>query len=127
MIKSVLELEFGRVWFSGNILIAELNEGILFDVENNRKLLEIGNETFAGQPYGYISYRKNSYAVNPMVYLESASAPNLKAIAVVSTSEICKQNAVLERQFYKENNQFEVFSELEEAIQWMKMQLKNKA
>lgn len=124
MIKPVLELNFGRVWFMENILIAELDEGILFDVDNNRKLLEIGSETFAEQHYGYISYRKNSYAVNPMVYIESAGAPNLKAIAVVSKSEICKQNAVLERQFYKESNPFEVFTELEEAIQWMKMQLK---
>lgn len=118
-----MELEFGRVWFLENILIAELDEGILFDVENNRKLLQIGSETFREQPYGYISNRKNSYAVNPMVYIESANAPNLKAIAVVSQSEICKQNAVLERQFYKENH-FEVFSNLEEAIDWMKSQLK---
>ncbi len=124
MIKPVLELEFGRVWFLENILIAELDEGILFDVENNRKLLEIGSETFRDQPYGYISNRKNSYAVNPMVYIESANAPYLRAIAVVSKSDICKQNAVLERQFYKENNHFEVFSELEEAIDWMKSHLR---
>lgn len=125
MIKSILKLEFGKVWFLENILIAELDEGILFDVDNNKKLLEIGRETFAEQPYGYISYRKNSYAVNPMVYIESANAPNLKAIAVVSTNELCKQNAVLERQFYKDSNHFEVFSELGEAVEWMKSQLKS--
>ncbi len=71
-----------------------------------------------------ISYRINSYAVNPMVYLESANAPQLKAIAVVSANETCKQNAILERQFYRENNLFEIFSTLEEAIDWMKIQLK---
>jgi hypothetical protein len=123
----MLNLEFGKVWFIDNILIAELDEGILFDVENNKKLLEIGRETFALKPYGYISNRVNSYAVNPMVYLESANAPQLKAIAVVSANETCKQNAILERQFYKENNLFEIFSTLDEAIDWMKKQLKEQS
>lgn len=123
MIEPLLQLEFGKVWFVDNILIAELDEGILFDVDNNRKLLEIGRKTFPKKPYGYISYRKNSYAVNPMVYLESASAPFLKAIAVVSTNETCKKNAILERQFYKDSNSFEIFSTLEEALDWMKIQL----
>ncbi len=125
MIKRALELDFGKVWFKDNILIAELDEGILFDVDNNRTLLEIGSENFPDEPYGYISYRKNSYAVNPMVYKESAHALYLKAIAVVSTNETCKQNAILERQFYKDKNHFEVFSTLEEAILWMKNQLEN--
>ncbi len=123
MIKPVLELDFGKVWFKENILIAELNEGILFDVENNRKLLEIGKETFKGMPYGYISHRVNSYAVNPMVYLESANTTNLKAIAVVTNTVVCKNNAVLEKQFYRDSNSFEIFSNLEEAIDWMRLQL----
>lgn len=124
MIKEVLNLDFGKVWFRDNILIAELNEGILFDVESNRQLLDIGRERFREQSYGYISYRINSYAVNPLVYLESANTPNLKAIAVVSTNEICRNNAVVERQFYNDKNSFEVFSDLEEAILWMNEQLK---
>ncbi len=124
MIKEVLNLDFGKVWFRMNILIAELNEGILFDVESNRLLLDIGKEKFKDQPYGYISYRSNSYAVNPLVYLESANTPNLKAIAVVTTNEICRNNAVVERQFYDNKNAFEVFSDLEEAVLWMNGQLK---
>lgn len=123
MIHPVLELDFGKVWFKDNILIAELNEGILFDVENNRQLLEIGKATFQEGPYGYISHRLNSYAVNPMVYLESANAANLKAIAVVTNSVVCKNNAVLEKQFYRDSNSFEIFSTLDEALQWMSIQL----
>lgn len=124
MTQQVLELDFGKVWFKENILIAEMDEGILFDVENNRKLLTIGRTHFSGESYGYISYRVNSYAVNPMVYLESASTSNLKAIAVVTTNDTCKNNAILERQFYKESNSFEIFSNLEEAVNWMRYQLK---
>lgn len=122
MTKPVVELDFGKVWFKENILIAELNEGILFDVENNRQLLEIGKNIFDNKAYGYISNRVNSYAVNPMVYLESAKKENLKAIAVVTTNVVCRNNAVLEKQFYKDNS-FEIFSTLEEAFIWMKLQL----
>jgi|SRR5690606_27151896 len=123
MIHPVLELDFGKVWFKDNILVAELNEGILFDVENNRQLLEIGKNTFKDKPYGYISNRVNSYAVNPMVYIESARAVNLKAIAVVTNNMVCRNNAVLEKQFYRDNNSFEIFSSLEEALEWMNLQL----
>lgn len=120
MTNTEIKLDFGKITFDDNILIAELNEGILLDVEKNRKLLEIARKTFNNRPYGYISNRVHSYGVNPMVYIESAGTPTLKAIAVVSTNPLCRQNAILERQFYKGSNCFEVFNTLEEAINWIK-------
>ncbi len=125
MTEDIIKLDFGKVWFSEKVLIAELNEGILLDVEQNRKLLEIGRKAFSNKPYGYLSYRKNSYAVNPMVYLESASTTNLKAIAVVTTDDTCRQNAILEKQFFKDSNSFEVFTNVEEAINWLKFRIGN--
>lgn len=125
MTEDIIKLDFGKVWFSENVLIAELNEGILLDVEQNRKLLEMGRKAFSNQPYGYVSYRKNSYAVNPMVYLESASTNNLRAIAVVTTNDTCRQNAFLEKQFFKDRNSFEVFTTLEEALNWLKFRIDN--
>ena len=119
MLESAIAFDFGKVTIIDNILIAELNEGILFDVDNNRKLLNLGNKIFKGMPYGYISNRVNSYAVNPMIYLESSSTKNLKAIAVVSINKVCQQNIVLEKQFYKEENSFEVFDTLEAAMNWI--------
>jgi len=123
MTTTELKLDFGKITFENNILIAEMNEGVLLDVENNRILLEIGRKTFKNGSYGYISNRVNSYGVNPMVYLESASTPTLKAIAVVTTNPLCRQNAILERQFYKDRNSFEIFETLEEAIEWIKYKI----
>jgi hypothetical protein len=120
MIDTELKLDFGKVYIKENILIAELDEGILFDVENNRELLELGRKAFNDQPYGYISHRINSYAVNPMVYKESANTPNLHAIGVVTYNSMCTQSAVLEKQFYKNTNPFEIFSSLDVAIEWIK-------
>ncbi|MBZ9730610.1 hypothetical protein LB467_13020 [Salegentibacter sp. JZCK2] len=124
MITEIMELEFGQVLIFQNILIAELNEGVLFNTNNNQELLNIGKEVFQNKPYGYISLRKNSYAVDPLVYRESARAENLKAIAVVSENELIKLNAhKVERQFYKDADSFEVFDNLEEAINWIKFRI----
>ncbi len=124
MIESTFKLEFGKVSFLDNILIAELNEGILFDIPHNRELLKIGQETFNNQPYGYISNRTNSYSVNPMIHLESANVENLAAIAVVSTNTVVKQNTIIEKQFFRHSSFFEVFETLEEAVVWIEGQLK---
>lgn len=124
MLTKNIELDFGKVTIHENIIIAKLNEGILFDVENNKKLLELGKEIFNQKNYGYISHRVNSYAVDPMVYFESANTKNLKAIAVVSESEMTRRNAdQVERKFYKGNNSFEVFQTLEEAVQWIRTRI----
>ena len=124
MITEIMELEFGQVRIFQNILIAELNEGVLFNADNNSELLKIGTEVFKNRPYGYISLRKNSYAVDPLVYREAALAENLKAIAVVSENELIKLNAHnVERQFYKDSGSFEVFDNLDEAINWIQFRI----
>ncbi len=114
-----IELEFGTIRIQDKLLISELKEGILFDVESNRQLLKLGEEEFRGQPYGYISNRVFSYAVDPMVYRESAAHLPLEAIAVVTNSELGWKSAQLEKNFYKNNNRFEVFRSYEEAVRWM--------
>ncbi|TVZ28492.1 hypothetical protein JM83_3623 [Gillisia sp. Hel_I_86] len=123
MTKSALQLEFGTVTFLDNIQIAELNEGILFDIPHNKELLELARERFNNQLYGYISNRVNSYSVNPMIHLESANVPNLIAIAIVSKNPVVKQNTIIEKQFFRNSSSFEVFETLDEAVHWMKKQL----
>tara|TARA_R100000935_G_C2834113_1_gene167004 strand:+ start:1408 stop:1782 length:375 start_codon:yes stop_codon:yes gene_type:complete len=123
MTTSALELQFGSVSFFNNIQIAELKEGILFDIPHNQEILELARKQFRNQPYGYISNRVNSYSVNPMIHLESANVSNLIAIAVVSKNPLVKQNCIIEKQFFRNSSSFEVFETLEEAINWMKHQL----
>lgn len=118
MIKKI-ELDFGLIYVYDRFLVSELSEGVLLDVQNNRKILEIGTETFQGAAFGYISNRIHSYAVNPMVYRESAEHHQLKAIAVVSQLEMGRKSALLEQQFYTDKNSFQIFRDLEEAKQWM--------
>lgn len=124
MLKNEIKLDFGTAYIHENILIAKLNEGVLFDVDSNQKLLDLGAEIFNGKNYGYISHRVNSYAVDPMVYFESANATNLRAIAVVSENEMTRRNAEeVEKKFYKDNSCFKVFQTLEEAVTWIKTRI----
>lgn len=102
------------------ILVNEMYEGALLDVETNRRILQIGCEHFGKECFGYISHRINSYAVNPMVYRESAEHAQLKAIAVVSEKRMVRESARIEQQFYTNKNCFQIFSSLEEAQVWMK-------
>lgn len=123
--KKIIKLDFGILKIlPNNILVSELNEGILLDVKSNKKLLQIGFDEFQGQPYGYISNRIYSYAVDPMVYKESADYPALTAIAVVSDREIGRKSAQVERSFYSNKNSFEIFSSLDTAVIWIQESLK---
>ena len=119
-----IELECGVIWVHDRILINEMNEGALLDTKTYQMILETGTELFENEPFGYISHRINSYAVNPMVYREFAEHPLLKAIAVVSESKIARENARLEQQFYTNKNAFEIFSSLAEAKLWMQESIK---
>lgn len=119
MIKKI-ELDFGILYVYDKILVSELHEGVLLDVKNNRKILDIGRQTFNEEAFGYISHRINSYAVDPMVYRESAEHPQLKAIAVVSEKEMARKSALLEQQFYTDKNYFRIFSDLEDAKSWIR-------
>lgn len=115
-----IELDFGSVSIHEDFIVAKMNEGILFDISKNETLLEIGTEVFQGKPYAYISHRVNSYAVDPMVYKQSAKFQNLKVIAVVSDNDITRTLAsTVEKEFYIDANSFKVFAELEDATSWV--------
>lgn len=113
--------DFGKVFIEDGIAIAEMNEGIVFDSNHNKQLLNYCKENFGNAPYGYISYRTQSYSVNPTVYIETAQNSNLKAIAVVSVNPLNKVNAAIEKQFFE--YPFEVFNSLTEAKNWLRQLL----
>lgn len=124
---NILELDFATIRIHENLIVSECHEGILLDFQKFQKILQLGEEVFNNNSFGYISNRKNSYAVDPMVYRESAAHPLLKAIAVVSGSELARNSAKLEKQFYVNANSFQIFSSLEEAQLWINDILQNQS
>lgn len=109
--------DFGKVKIQADIVVAEMKEGITFDINYNKELLQFCKNHFKDKTYGYISNRVHSYSVNPTVYLDTAKNSNIRAIAIVSSDIIHRKNAAIERQFFE--YPFEVFATLEEAIVWI--------
>ncbi|MCW9038709.1 MAG: hypothetical protein OQJ79_12435 [Altibacter sp.] len=114
---TTLQYVFGTVEIYDNYLITIMHEGITVIPEYNKDLLEISRTYFKNRPFGYISYRKNSYAVDPRVYIETSKIENLMAFAVVSTHEINISNVEIEKIFLKKP--FHLFDALSEAKAWV--------
>lgn len=114
-------LQIGKVEIYKNYMLAQLNEGITLNIESVGEIISIANKHFPTQPFAYITIRKNSYAVDPMLYLKVFEIQNLKAIAIVSDKFIDNHNVKIEKHFF--NKPMNIFKTKEEAIIWSKTYL----
>ncbi|MDC7999934.1 hypothetical protein POV26_02710 [Aequorivita todarodis] len=112
-----LHFEFGEVRVFKNFVVVVMKEGITVQPEHNDDLENIAKKYYKGRKFGYITYRINSYAVNPMVYLKTSEIENLVAFAVVSTNGLKTSNLELEKRFLKKP--LKHFSSLDEAKNWV--------
>lgn len=110
-------LNFGTVELYENFAVGEMNEGVDLKADEHEQLLKLCVDTYNGLPFGYISHRKNSYAVDPRVYLNTGNIKNLVAIAVVITRPAQKLSAAIEEVFF--GRPFKYFYDLDEAKNWM--------
>lgn len=102
-------------------MVAQLNEGITLNIETVQEIILIAKKHFPTQPFAYITIRKNSYAVDPMLYLKVFEIENLKAIAIVSSKFIDNHNVKIEKHFF--NKPMNIFKTLPEAVAWVKTYL----
>jgi len=110
-------LEFGKLTFHDNYVLAVINEGVNIGSNENDIIIEAAEAHFS-KPFTYITHRVNSYSVDPSIYSKAAKLENLSGFAVVSKGYMAKTNAQIERLFF--NKPFEIFSTLDEAIEWTK-------
>lgn len=115
--KNIREFAFGTLHIEENIVIGIMKEGAHIDSLSNELLISFCKNFFEEKSFGYISYRLNSYSVDPTVYMDTANHQNLKAIAVVSENPLIKSNVLLERKFF--NQPFESFTSIDEAKEWL--------
>lgn len=108
---------FGIVELYENFAVGEMNEGVDLKADEHEQLLKLCVDTFKDLPFGYISHRKHSYAVDPRVYLNTGNIKNLVAIAVVITRPAQKLSAAIEEVFF--GRPFKYFYDLDEAKNWM--------
>lgn len=117
-------LDIGTVQVYDNYIVSTFEEGATVTLERAYQIIGISEIHFRGKDFGYISLRKNSYAIDPIIYTYLRGLENLKALAIVSKKEIDMHNFKIEKMFYK--NQMEFFIEYENAIKWIKKRLKKK-
>lgn len=116
------QLEVGTVQVYDNYMVSLFEEGATLTLERAYQILGIAEIHFREKDFGYISYRKQSYAVDPTVYTYLRGLDNLKAFAIVSVKEIDMHNFKIEKLFYKKPMKF--FIEFDNALAWVKRRVK---
>ncbi|TAI48336.1 STAS/SEC14 domain-containing protein [Flagellimonas allohymeniacidonis] len=117
------QLDIGTVQVYDDYMVSTFDEGTTLTLERAYQIIGISEIHFREKNFGYISLRKNSYAVDPTIYNYLRGMENLKAFAIVSKKEIDMHNFKIEKLFYKKNMEF--FIEFDNALTWIKKRLKN--
>ena len=117
------QLDIGTVQVYNDFMVSTFEEGATLTLERAYQIIGISEIHFRDKNFGYISLRKNSYAVDPTIYNYIRGLENLKAFAIVSKKESDMHNFKIEKLFYKKNMEF--FIEYDNAVAWIKKRLKS--
>lgn len=117
MIKS-LTFDFCEMHIYESYLIVTINDGIHLSPDKNEVLAEIAEIYYNNKQFVYITHRKNSYSVDPAIYIQTSRIKNLCGFAVVAGVSLAKGNAEIEKLFLKKP--FEIFSTTDDAVNWAK-------
>lgn len=117
-------LETGMIQVYDDYMVAIFEEGATLSLERAYQIIGIAEIHFREKNFGYISLRKNSYAIDPTIYSYIREIENLKAFAVVSIKEIDMHNFKIEKLFYK--NPMKFFIEFDNALAWVKRRVRTK-
>ena len=101
-------LDIGTVQVYDDYMVSSFDEGSTITLERAYQIIGISEIHFRDKDFGYISLRKNSYAVDPTIYNYVRGLNNLKAFAIVSKKEIDMHNFKIEKLFYKKS--MEIFN-----------------
>ncbi|WP_111307199.1 hypothetical protein [Confluentibacter sediminis] len=114
-----LEMSFGNFYFCENFFVAEVHEGIHFDWEMIKKVMDNLVDFYGkGIKLGYISNRINSYSINPQTWFKVDTEYDvIIASAVVTYNNMAFMNATLEKKFYKKS--LKRCLSLDEAVDWI--------
>lgn len=118
-----IQLTYVEVRIFRHFIITVMKEGITVIPEYNADLRDIAETYFADRPFGYITLRKYSYSVDPLVYLETSKISNLVAFAVVATEGIKGSNVQIEKLFLQQP--FKHFRSLKNAEKWVLEMVEN--
>lgn len=117
-ISKTLDLEFTHLEFYRDYVVSTVKEGTILEEEEVNELIDVCKEHYIEDAFVYISNRKHSYTVNPLIYLNLFKIGNLEGIAVASSNPDALKTANFERHFSQVT--VELFQDLDEAKAWAK-------
>ena len=119
-LQDVFIFDFGHFYFFDGFIISEIKEGVLFDWEKAKKVIDKAYAHYGDDPnLVYISNRIYSYSVVPQDWLKFFSNKHpLKAMAVVAENKTSVINLMMEKLFFF--SRVKKFDNLESAIKWAK-------
>lgn len=121
-ILRTIELEFTILEFHENFVVSWVKENVVLSKKQVLDLIDACSGNYEGKNFVYISKRIYNYNVDPTVYLSLDKVKNLAGIAIVSDKTSALNMAQFEKTFSK--RPFEIFTELEDAINWTQKILK---
>ena len=105
-ILEMVENKVGNIYFFDVVAVIELNEGIHFDMNNSKLIIDelklyYGNR----RPFSILSNRINSYSIEVIKLMQfKRKIKNLAGYAVVAHNAASIMNAELENLYCKTNN-----------------------
>lgn len=123
-ILRTIELEFTILEFHENFVVSRIRENVVLSKKQVFDLIDACSGHYEHKNFVYISKRIHNYNVDPTVYLSLDKVKNLTGIAIVSDKTSSLNMAQFEKTFSK--IPFEIFVEMEDAINWTQKILKNK-
>lgn len=118
------ELDYTILNFYDNYVVSRVREGAIISGEEIKDLVNRCSNFYEDRDFVYISKRVTNYNVDPTIYLNLDKVENLAGIAIVSSKVSSLKMANFEQKFSKVP--FNIFLELEEALEWRKDVIKNK-
>ena|SRR5690606_2467849 len=115
-----LVMPFGNFYFCEKFFVAEVHEGIHYDLSMIKKVMDNLLEFYGeGIKLGYISNRVNSYSTNPQEAWVKADEDYdiILASAIVTYNNMTFMNATLEKKFYAKS--LKRCLSLDEAVEWI--------
>lgn len=112
-----IKLPFCSLEIYDHSIVGTINEGVNLCVDKSAQIIELAINHFQSTPFVYIANRKHSYSVDPIIYKYNSEIETLSGFAIV-TGNIHPNTVDIEKIFC--NKPMEVFSSLEEAMDWAK-------
>ena len=117
------DLKTCTVLIEENYVVNQVKEGVHVEIEQIKLVHELIEKHLGNNPYIYISDRKFSYSVNPLVYNFISTIKNMEVVITVIDNKTKLAFAQFENQFY--NKTIMIFEHLEDATSWVKNYFKN--